>query len=195
MRSSNGGFEFDKRAAGAAKLLVVSIDDGLFGCHLDWVEAVYQETLPAQLMRHGGGRARPFVVHGGAAAAVVDLRELLGLEAALGRVRRPGHLLVRSGTGLLALPIDACAGVRELDLSGHTPLPTRVLRDGGLPLGHLIEFDGRILTVLDPNRLLDDALRAELAPLQAKAQTLLERQARAAVLWEEIRREADAERV
>jgi hypothetical protein len=192
MRLMNGGSGPER----GGKVLVVSVDDGLFACHLDWVEAVYQGTaLPVHAIRNGSGRARPFVLHGQEAAVVIDLRELLGLQEVLGAVRRAGHLLVRSGTALVALPIDACVGVRELDLGRHAPVPTRLRRDGGLPLGHMLELDGRLLTVLDPNRLLDGSLRAALAPLQAKARAFQDRQARIEQLWQEIRREASAEQV
>jgi hypothetical protein len=95
----------------------------------------------------------------------------------------------------VALPVDACLGIRMLDLARRAPVPTRVLRDGGLPLGHLSELDGRPLTVLDPNRLLDADLRAALAPLWIKARALHKRHRRLASLWEELRREATAERV
>jgi len=191
MRLMNGG-----GPERGAKVLVVSVDDALFACHLDWVEAAYAGAQPPiHLVRMGSDRARPFVPHGQEAAAVVDLRELLGLREALGPARRAGYLLVRSGAALLALPIDACVGVRELDLSQPAPVPTRLRREGGVPLGHMVELDGHVLTVLDPARLLDDGLRDALAPLQEKAQAFQDRQARIEQLWQEIRREPNAEQV
>jgi chemotaxis signal transduction protein len=185
MRLGNGG----------SKVLIVSIDDGLFGIHLDWVEDVLEGgTATLHAVRTGSGRARPFVLRGRAPAPVVDLRELLGLLELLGAsAPRRGQLLVRCSDGALALPIDACLGVRSLDLTARPPIAARVRRDGGLPIGHLTTLDGRPLTVLDPNRLLDTELRAALAPLRVKAQALHERRERLATLWEELRREAGTE--
>jgi hypothetical protein len=196
MPPMNGSAAFEQPLRTAEKVLVVSIDDGLFGCHLGWVEAVYQGNAPRlHGVRTGTGVTRRFVLHQGDAAAVVDLRELLGLHELLGETRRSGYLLVRSGTALLALPIDACVGVRDIDLGGRAPIPTRVVRDGGVPLGHLLELDGRLLTVLDPSRLLDGELRDALMPLQARARAYQARQAKIDALWEGIRRDANPEQV
>jgi chemotaxis signal transduction protein len=184
------------RFEGGGKVLIVSIDDGLFGVHLDWVEDVLTaDAVVAHALRNGSGRARPFILRGTAAAPVVDLREMLGLLELLGSVRRSGLLLLRGSEGGLALPIDACLGVRALDLSQAPPVPARVTRDGGVPIGHLTALDGRPLTVLDPNRLLDAEQRAALAPLRARAAALRERQQRVAALWEELRHEATADRL
>lgn len=182
---------------GGGRVLIVAIDDGLFGIHLDWVEDVLQAGAASlHGVRNGSGRARPFVLRGRVPAPVVDLREMLGLLELLGPPPpRDGQLLLRCSDGALALPIDACLGVRALDLAARPPLPTRLRRDGGLPLGHLTALDGRPLTVLDPNRLLDAELRAALAPLRVKAQALHERRQRLATLWEEIRRDATAEQL
>jgi len=181
---------------GGGKVLIAAIDDGLFGVHLDWVEDVLSsEAVATHALRNGSGRSRAFVLHGPAPAPVVDLREMLGLVELLGPTRRAGLLLLRCTEGALALPIDACLGVRALDPVQQPPLPTRVTRDGGLPLGHLTSLDGRPLTVLDPNRLLDAEQRAALAPLRTKARALRERQQRLAALWEELRHEATAERL
>lgn len=181
---------------GGGKLLIAAIDDGLFGVHLDWVDDVLSaDAVSAHPLRNGSGRARPFILRGAGAAPVVDLREILGLTELLGSVRRSGLLLLRGSEGGLALPIDACLGVRALDLSLAPPLPARVTRDGGVPIAHLTALDGRPLTVLDPNRLLDAEQRAALAPLRARATALCERQQRAAALWEELRQEATAERL
>lgn len=180
----------------SAKVLVVSIDDGLFGVHLDWVEGVFDAgAIATHLIRVAGGRGRPFLLGQHQPAPLIDVRELLGLVELLGSARRPGQLLLRCADGAVALPIDACLGIRALVLDRRAPVPTRVLRDGGLPLGHLSELDGRPLTVLDPNRLLDADLRAALAPLWTKARALHERLRRVSALWEELRREATAERV
>ncbi|MEO8603984.1 MAG: chemotaxis protein CheW [bacterium] len=179
------------------KVLIVAIDDGWFGVHLDWVEDVLQAGAASlHGVRNGSGRARPFVLRGRAPAPVVDLREMLGLLDLLGAPPpRSGQLLLRCGDGALAMPIDACIGVRALDLAARPPVPTRLRRDGGLPLGHMTALDGRPLTVLDPNRLLDAELRATLAPLRAKAAALHERRQRLATLWEEIRRDANVDQL
>jgi len=185
MRLGNGG----------SKVLIVSIDDGLFGVHLDWVQDVLEGgAATVHALRNGGGRARPFVLRGRAPAPVVDLRELLGLLDLLGApAPRRGQLLLRCSDGALAVPIDACLGVRGLDLTVRPPIAARVRRDGGLPIGHLTALDGRPLAILDPNRLLAAELRAALAPLRVKAQALYERRERLAAMWELLRRDATAE--
>ena len=195
MPPANPGAEHTQPWPAAEKILIVSIDDGLFGCHLGWVEAVYQGGGTRLHALRAAGATRRFVLHGADAAAVVDLRELLGLQDLLGEARRSGYLLVRSGPALLALPIDACVGVRDLDLRAQTPIPTRVVRDGGVPLGHLLELDGRLLTVLDPSKLLDGGLRDALAPLQAKARAYQERQVKVDELWAAMRQDASIDQV
>jgi len=181
---------------GGGKVLIIAIDDGLFGVHLDWVEDVLSaDAVVLHALRNGSGRARAFVLQAAAPAPLVDLRELLGLVELLGLPRRTGLLLLCATGGALALPIDACLGVRALDLRQRPPVPARVTRDGGVPIGHLTTLDGRPLTVLDPNRLLDAELRAVLAPLRARAAALCERRRRLAALWEELREDATAERL
>jgi hypothetical protein len=133
------------------------------------------------------GGSYSFLFHRDEPALLVDLREAFELYEPLGRATRSSYLIVRSGSILLALPIDACVGVREIDFSSQAPVPTRLLRDGGVPVGHLVEVDQKILVVLDPNRVLDDGARETRVDVYRKAQLFRERQLRMAVLWTEIR--------
>src|SRR6185295_16365570 len=95
--------------ARAARVLVFSIDDGLFSVHLDWVEAVYPRgALTVHAIRMKGARPRPFVLHREEPAPIIDLREALDLEATIGATTRSELLIVRSGSILLALPVDGC---------------------------------------------------------------------------------------
>src|SRR5512144_646142 len=115
-------------AARAARVLVCSVDDGLFGVHLDWVEAVYpRAALAVHAVRIKGQRPRPFVLHRQEPAPIIDLREALDLETALGTTARAELLIVRSGSILLALPVDTCVGVRDIDLRSQVPVPTTLL--------------------------------------------------------------------
>jgi chemotaxis signal transduction protein len=177
------------QAAGArsARVLAFTVDDGLFAIHLDWVETVYPgDAVTVHALKTAGG-SYPFLFHRDEPALLVDLREAFDLRQPLGRATRSAYLMVRSGSILLALPIDACVGVRDIDFRTQTPVPTRLLRDGGVPVGHLVELDQKILVVLDPNRMLDGGARETRVDVYRKAQLFRERQLRMAVLWTEIR--------
>jgi hypothetical protein len=167
---------------------VFTVDDGLFGLHLDWVEAVYPRSeARVHSLRDDARRTRGFLVHGGHPALVVDLREAFRLDTLLSAAVRDHYLVVRSGPLRLALPVDGCAGVRELDLSAQAPLPAAVLRDGGLPAGHIVEVeDGRMLVALDPGRLVDETGRDELLGLQRKAAAFQERQEKLEAVWKQV---------
>lgn len=171
----------------AARVLVFSVDDGLFGVHLDWVEAVYpRASVAVHSLKVTGGRPRLFLFHGDEPAPVMDLREAFDLQETLGTAARGDYLVVRSGSILLALPVDGCLGVRDLDLRTQIPVPTRLLRDGGLPVGHIVELDGKMMVVLDPNRLLEGGARETLVSIYRKAQLFRERQLKTQTVWAEI---------
>jgi hypothetical protein len=171
----------------AARVLVFSVDDGLFSVHLDWVEAVYPRAAVAvHSLKAEGGRSRAFLFHGDEPAPVVDLREAFDLQDTLGTAARGDFLVVRSGSILLALPVDGCVGVRDLDLRTQIPVPTRLQRDGGLPVGHIVELDGKMMVVLDPNRLLEGGAREVLVSLYRKGQLFRERQLKTESVWAEI---------
>lgn len=170
--------------ARAARVLVFSVDDGLFSVHLDWVEAVYpRAALTVHAVRMKGARPRPFVLHRQEPAPLIDLREAFDLEAAIGTTTRSELLIVRSGSILLALPVDACVGVRDIDLRTHVPVPTTLLRDGAVPVGHIVELDGKMLIVLDPNRLVDGSAREALVFVQRKALLFREREIKLNEVW------------
>jgi len=87
---------------------------------------------------------------------------------------------------VLALAVDACLGVRELDLATDAPVPSALVRDGGFPVAHLVPMDGRMLAVLDPSHLLDSSVRGRFDALRRRARGFLARQAKLETLWSEI---------
>lgn len=170
-----------------ARVLVFSVDDGLFAIHLDWVEAVYPRTaVPIHAIKNGATR-RAFVFHHDEPALVCDLREAFGLEQSLGRAARAELVVIRSGSILIALPSDGSVGVRDLDLRSQIPVPTRLLRDGDVPVGHVVEMDSKMLVILDPNRLVDGAVRERLLAVHRKAVLFRQREAKRQALWVQIR--------
>jgi chemotaxis signal transduction protein len=179
--------------ARAARVLVFTVDDGLFSVHLDFVEAVYPRAAVAvHAARSKGERPRPFVLHRHEPAPLVDLREAFDLEAAIGTATRSELLIVRSGSILLALPIDACVGVRDLDLRTHAPVPTALRRDGAVPVGHIVELDQKMLVVLDPNRLVDSAAREALVTVHRKGLLFQEREVKLNEIWNALARQPTA---
>jgi hypothetical protein len=185
--------EANLTAAADARVLVCAIDRGLFGIQAGWVEAVYPTAATAvHTTRTDGGQRQPFLVHRDEPALIVDLRRALGLDGVLGAATRDAYLVVRSAASLLAVPVDHCVGIRTLALSERAPVPSAVQRDGGLPIGHLLELDGRILAVLDPARLLDPAHRDEILSARRRAAAICQRQHKLTALWEEIRRQPTA---
>jgi len=183
------------RVAGAQpeRVLVFSVDDGLFGFHLDWVEAVLQRTAEVHRVRtERGGAWSTFLLHRDEPAPIIDLRDALDLGQ-LGQTTRDGYVVVRSAGRLIALAIDACVGVEDLDLRGRPPVPSSVMRDGGIPVAHIVGLDGQMLAVLDPNRILDGHRREALEPVWTKARAYGERHVQSKALWREICGAANAD--
>jgi chemotaxis signal transduction protein len=176
---------------GTARVLVFMVDDGFFGIHLDWAEAVYQrEAVVVHAVRTRAGGAHPFLSHRGEPAFIVDLRRLLGLHDVLGEAARSAFVVVRSGPYLLALSIDELVGVEPLDLGSRVPVASNLVRDGGLCVAHLVARENGILVVLDPNRLLDGGMRDALEPALRSARASLERLRRMDELWATMRKAA-----
>ena len=168
-----------------------TVDDGFFGIHLDWAEAVYQrDAIAVHSVRTRAGGAHAFLSHRGEPAFIVDLRRLLGLHDVLGDAVRSAFVIVRSGTYRLALSIDELVGVEPLDLGSHVPVASSLVRDGGLCVGHLVAREDGILVVLDPNRLLDGAMRDALEPALRSARAFLDRLRRIEELWATMRKAA-----
>ncbi|MBI3784126.1 MAG: chemotaxis protein CheW [Deltaproteobacteria bacterium] len=172
-----------------ARVLIFNVDDGNFCIHLDWVEAVYQRSdTPLHSLKAAGGQYRRFLIHRGQPAWVLDLREAFGLDTLLGTTDRAAFAVVRAGSALLALEVDACTGVRDLDLSQKVPVPAALLRDGGFPVGHLIELDGHLHVLLEPSRIPSNALRDVLDPLLNEALAFRDRQEKLNAIAGELRR-------
>jgi chemotaxis signal transduction protein len=173
------------------RVLVFTVDDGFFGIHLDWAEAVYQrEAIVVHSVRTRVGGAHAFLSHRGEPAFILDLRRLLGLHEVLGDAVRSAFVVVRSGTYRLALSVDELVGVESLDLGSHVPVASSLVRDGGLCVGHLVAREDGILVILDPNRLLDGAMRDTLEPALRSARASLERSRRIEELWATMRKAA-----
>jgi hypothetical protein len=139
-----------------------------------------------------GSPPRPFVLHRNEPALIIDLREAFELEATIGVTSRSELLIVRSGSLLLAVPADACVGVRDLDLRAQVPVPTKLLRDGDVPVGHIVELDEKMLVVLDPNRLVDGAAREALVLVHHKALRFEERETKLGEVWKALTTEPTA---
>ncbi|HVN86024.1 MAG TPA: chemotaxis protein CheW [Candidatus Binatia bacterium] len=177
----------------SARVLVFTVDDGSFCIHLDWVEAACRRDEAAlHSIKGANGDYRSFLLHRGRPAMVVDLREAFDLSDCLGRVERDALLIVRAGAVLLALQVDACLGVRDLDLRSKTPVPSSLLRDGGVSVGHLVDFDGTLHGLLEPSRILSSALREQVEPVVKEAIAFGERHEKLAVLAEQLKRHPSA---
>lgn len=171
-----------------ARVLVFHVDDGKFCIHLDWIEAIYpRKEVFLHSLKAADNTQQTFLIHRGQPAWVVDLRQALGLGGVLDPIPRPAFAVVRSGSALIALQVDECVGVRDLDLAERLPVPAAVLRDGGNPVGHLVELDGQVHVLLDPNRLLSAELRDALDPLLPEALAFRDRQQKLERLLREVK--------
>lgn len=171
-------------SSGSARVLAFAVDDGVFSLHLDWAEAVYPvESVTVHTVRSKKGGAQDFVIHGTHPAFVVDLRNLFGLSDLQGQTRRAAYVVARCGSYHLALQVDSIEGIQEFDLSAQPAVPSSLMRDGGLCVASLIEHEGRIVAILDPNRLLDGPTRDSLEPALRKARAFLEREERLSQVW------------
>ena len=170
-----------------ARVLVFNVDDGLFALHIDWIEAMYPlAAVEVHTVRDEEGRPHSFLLHSGEPALILDLRDTFGLAPILGSTTRGEVLVARSPSFLMALPVDSCVGIRELDLEASPPIPCGLVRDGGYPVGHLVALDGKPMAVLDPGHLLESRERDALVPLVQKARAFEERERKSEALWREI---------
>ena len=178
-------------ATRATRVLVFTVDDGYLCVDLDRVHAVYpRHEARVHTVKLAGTASRSFLIHREEPALIVDLREAFGLGEILGVTDRAVFLVMRAGSFPLAVPVDACVGVRDLDLRTRTPVPTALQRDGGFSVGHLVELDGRMHTLLEPSRILSSALRERLDAFLQEARAFCERESRIAALL--IRLRADS---
>lgn len=176
-----------------ARVLVFHVDDAKFCLHLDWVEAIYpRKEVSLHTLKAAGGGVQLFLIHRGQPAWVVDLRQAFGLEGVLEPASRPSFAVIRCGSALVALQVDECVGVRDLDLAERLPVPAALLRDGGNPVGHLVELDNQIHILLEPNRILNAQLRDALDPLLPEALAFRDRQIRLDRLLPEVKQRPNA---
>lgn len=169
------------------RVMVFSVDDGLFGIHLDWVEAVYEaRSVEMHRVRVDKGPWHSFLLHRGEPALRVDLRDAFEIADLVGHPERAAWAVIHSGGYRLAVAIDHVSGVQDLALDEHRPIPSSLLRDGGIPVGHLVQMDDRVLVVLDPHRLLSGAQRDALEPIWSRARAYGERYEKMRRAWVEI---------
>lgn len=170
------------------RVLVFAVDDALFSVHLAGVETVYDASA-ADLysVKTRGGTWFDFLLHYGEPAVVTDLRDLFGLADVLGECDRSAFVVLRSRDLLVALGVDQCIGVRELDLGQRRPVPTALERENGLCVGHVVLLDGAVLTILDPEQLLGSDQRRAVAEGMKAARLFQQREARIDELWDAIR--------
>ncbi len=180
----------------AERVLVCLVDDGLFGLHLDWVDAVYENrSVEMHRVRIERGPWHHFLLHRGEPALIVDLRDAFDVSGVIGETERSAYVVVRSGGYRLALAIDQVSGVQDLALDSRPPVPSNLLRDGGIPVGHVVSLDDRMLVVLDPHRLISGARRDALEPIWARARAYAERQQKLNETWRDIGSRPDQESV
>ncbi len=169
------------------RVLVFSVDDGLFGVHLDWVEAVYEAgTVELHRVRVEKGPWHSFLLHGGEPALIIDLREAFDVADVLGQPERSAFAVIQSGGYRLAVGIDQVSGVQSLALESGSPVPANLQRDGGIPVGHIVHLDDRMLVVLDPHRLISGARRSSLEPIWTRARAYGERDEKLTQTWREV---------
>jgi hypothetical protein len=158
---------------------------------LDRVHTVYaRNEARVHTLKLAGATSRSFLIHREEPALIVDLREAFGLSEILGVTDRAVFVVMRTAPLPLAVPVDACVGVRDLDLRTRMPVPTALQRDGGFSVGHLVELDGRMHTLLEPSRILSSALRERLDSFLQEARAFCEREQRIAALATKLRDES-----
>jgi len=172
----------------ATRVLVFAADDGPLCVDINRVDSVCTRSdVQLHTLKTGDAVGRTFLIERGEPALVVDIREALGLTEILGVTDRAAFVVMRAGSLPLALAVDACIGVRDLDLQAKAPVPTALQRDGGFSVGHLIELEGTIHTLLEPSRILSGTLRARLDPLLEEARAFCEREKELASLAQRLR--------
>ena len=161
----------------STRVLVFAVDDGALCVDIDRVDTVYARSeTRLHTLKDADALSCSFLIHRGEPALIVDLREALGLSEILGLTDRAAFIVMQAGSFPLALAADACVGIRDLDLRTKTPVPSALQRDGGVSVGHLIELDGKVHTLLEPSRILSSAQRQRLNPFLQEARAFCERE-------------------
>jgi len=174
----------------STRVLVFAVDDGSLCIDIDRVDTVYaRNEARLHTLKDADALSCSFLIHRGEPALVVDLREAFGLSDILGLTDRAAFIVLRAGSFPLALATDACVGIRDLDLRTKTPVPSALQRDGGVSVGHLVELDGKVHTLLEPSRILSSALRQRLNPFVQEARAFCEREEEIAALTLKLKAE------
>jgi len=173
------------------RVLVFTVDDAHLCIDLDRVEAVHERRdTPLYSVKTRAGTRRSFLIHRHQPALITDLREAFGLADALGATQRYAFIITRAGSFPIAVQVDALVGVHDLDLGLKAPIPAALQRDGGFSVGHLITLEGRVLTLLEPTRMLGTALREELQGCLREAVGFCERERELTAVAAALRRDA-----
>lgn len=174
----------------STRVLLFAVDDGSLCVDIDRVDTIYaRNEARLHTLKDADGLSCSFLIHRGEPALIVDLREAFGLSEILGLTERAAFILMQAGSFPLALAADACVGIRDLDLRAKTPIPSALQRDGGVSVGHLVELDGEVHTLLEPSRILSSALRQRLNPFLQEARAFCEREAEITALTLKLKAE------
>jgi purine-binding chemotaxis protein CheW len=146
------------------------LDDGHYGLELARVEEVLR-PLPVTRLPYPalppGARSRGIaglMNLRGRIVPVVDLRVVLGRDAARAAGTGAGLVVVRSVEGPVALLVDAIGDVRRADslepLRASPAASPELPDDGGSLVAGTLAFPGELLVVLDLDRVLACAFGA-----------------------------------
>jgi purine-binding chemotaxis protein CheW len=139
------------------------LGDGHYGLELARVEEVLRPLPVTRLPLASRGIAGLMNLRG-RIVPVVDLRAVLGRDAAPAAGAAAGLVVVRSVEGPVALLVDAIGGVRRTDaLEPLRALPgasSELRDDGGSLVASTLAFPGELLVVLDLDRVLACAFGA-----------------------------------
>jgi purine-binding chemotaxis protein CheW len=139
------------------------LDDGHYGLELARVEEVLRPLPVTRLPLAPRGIAGLMNLRG-RIVPVVDLRAVLGRDAAPADGAAAGLVVVRSVEGPVALLVDAIGDVRRADaLEPLRALPaasSELRDDGGSLVASTLALPGELLVVLDLDRVLACAFGA-----------------------------------
>lgn len=99
----------------------------------------------------------------GEIVTTIDLRRRLGLPPLQGG-QEPMHVVIRSDDGVVSLLVDAIGDVIEVADDRFEPAPPTLLPGTRELIVGVYKLDGRLLLVLDCDRVLDLALTPAEAP-------------------------------
>ncbi len=148
----------EEKAAALEEVCSVRVGESLFGVPIRHIFEIVAcvRPLPVPL---APGFIGGLVHYRGDVLATVDLRHLLGLPPAAG----PQDVLVMAGQGgSFGLLVDAVSEVLAVSQADYEPDPSILDERYRMLLAGAYKLDGKLLVMLDPERL--DPLRLETGP-------------------------------